>query len=82
MAALAAAFELTSRPDWKENYEVTVYQLGWRLGGKGASSRGDHGRIEEHGFHVWLGSYENAFRLIQRCYHELGRSLDEQLATW
>ncbi len=82
MAALAAAFELTSQPDWKESYEVTVYQLGWRLGGKGASSRGEYGRIEEHGFHVWLGSYENAFRLIQRCYQELGRSLDEQLATW
>ena len=82
MAALAAAFELTSQPDWKEKYEVTVYQLGWRLGGKGASSRGKYGRIEEHGLHVWLGSYENAFRLIQRCYQELGRSLDEQLATW
>jgi uncharacterized protein with NAD-binding domain and iron-sulfur cluster len=82
MAALAAAFELTSQPDWKEKYEVTVYQLGWRLGGKGASSRGQYGRIEEHGLHVWLGSYENAFRLIQRCYQELGRSLEEQLATW
>ena len=57
MAALAAAFELTGQPDWKEKYEVTVYQLGWRLGGKGASSRGKYGRIEEHGLHVWLGSY-------------------------
>jgi len=82
MAALSAAFELTNQPDWKEKYEVTVYQLGWRLGGKGASSRGEYGRIEEHGLHVWLGSYENAFRLIERCYQELGRGLDEQLATW
>jgi len=82
MAALAAAFELTSQPDWKENYEVTVYQLGWRLGGKGASSRGPYGRIEEHGLHVWLGSYENAFHLMQRCYQELARPLGEQLATW
>ena len=82
MAALAAAFELTSQPDWKDKYEVTLYQLGWRLGGKGASSRGEYGRIEEHGFHVWLGSYENAFQLIERCYQELGRSLDDQLATW
>lgn len=82
MAALAAAFELTSQPNWRDKYDVTLYQLGWRLGGKGASSRGLYGRIEEHGFHVWLGSYENAFQLIERCYKELGRSLDEQLATW
>ena len=82
MAALAAAFELTSQPDWKDQYDVTLYQLGWRLGGKGASSRGEYGRIEEHGFHVWLGSYENAFQLIERCYQELGRSLEDQLATW
>lgn len=80
--ALTAAFELTDQPDWKDHYDVTVYQLGWRLGGKGASSRGDFGRIEEHGFHVWLGSYENAFHMIRRCYQELGRPLQDQLATW
>ena len=82
MAAMSAAFELTSQPDWKDHYEITLYQLGWRLGGKGASSRGEYGRIEEHGFHVWLGSYENAFHLLQRCYEELGRSREQQLATW
>ncbi|NJL43283.1 MAG: NAD(P)-binding protein [Pseudanabaena sp. SU_2_4] len=32
MAALTAAFELTSRSDWQEKYEITVYQMGWRLG--------------------------------------------------
>ena len=68
MAGLAAAWRL-SEPGWDEEFEsITVYQRGWRLGGKGASSRGRHGRIEEHGLHVWLGWYENAFRLLRECY--------------
>lgn len=85
MAALTTAFELTdpvSIPDWQERYEVTVYQMGWRLGGKGASGRGSYDRIEEHGLHIWMGWYENAFRVIQRCYAELGRSPEAPLATW
>src|SRR5262245_6307166 len=71
-AAIAAAFELT-RPEHEGRYEVTVYQQGWRLGGKGASGRGPAGRIEEHGLHVWMGWYENAFRLMRECYAELDR---------
>src|SRR5437870_2784399 len=71
MAGLAAAWRLT-RPDGPRT-EVTVYQRGHRLGGKAASSRGVHGRIEEHGLHVWLGYYDNAFRLIRSCYDELDR---------
>ena len=71
MAGLAAAWRL-SDPDG-ERPEVTVYQRGWRLGGKGASSRGPNGRIEEHGLHVWLGFYDNAFRLLRSCYEELDR---------
>lgn len=68
-AALTAAFELT-RPEHEGRYEVTVYQMGWRLGGKGASGRGPAGRIEEHGLHLWMGFYENAFRLMRECYAE------------
>jgi uncharacterized protein with NAD-binding domain and iron-sulfur cluster len=45
--------------------------MGWRLGGKGASGRGPSGRIEEHGLHLWLGFYDNAFRLLRECYEEL-----------
>jgi uncharacterized protein with NAD-binding domain and iron-sulfur cluster len=71
-AALTTAFELT-RPEQRGRYEVTVYQLGWRLGGKGASGRGVSGRIEEHGLHLWLGYYDNAFHLMRECYRELGR---------
>jgi uncharacterized protein with NAD-binding domain and iron-sulfur cluster len=73
IAGLAAAWEL-SRPEQRDSVgSITVYQRGWRLGGKGASSRGVHGRIEEHGLHVWLGYYENAFRLMRECYAELDR---------
>ncbi|MBK8254818.1 MAG: NAD(P)-binding protein [Polyangiaceae bacterium] len=71
-ASLAAAFELT-RPNAPEQFEVTVYQMGHRLGGKGASGRGSSGRIEEHGLHLWLGFYENAFRLMREAYAEAAR---------
>lgn len=71
-AGITAAFEL-SHPKHEGRYEVTVYQLGWRLGGKGASGRGPANRVEEHGLHLWMGFYENAFRLIRDCYKELAR---------
>ncbi len=72
MAGLTAAWAL-SEPACRGDISVTVYQRGWRLGGKGASSRGVHGRIEEHGLHVWLGYYDNAFRLMRQVYSELDR---------
>ena len=73
VSALTAALAL-SRPGWEQRYEsITVYQVGWRLGGKGASGRGPNNRIEEHGLHLWLGFYENAFRVLQGCYAEIGR---------
>jgi uncharacterized protein with NAD-binding domain and iron-sulfur cluster len=85
MAGLAAAWRL-SEPGWREELEsITVFQRGWRLGGKGASSRGPNGRIEEHGLHLWLGYYENAFRLLRECYAELDRPRTDPAApikTW
>lgn len=83
MASLTAAYELT-RPELEGAFEVTLYQQGWRLGGKGASGRNPHRshRIEEHGLHVWMGFYENAFRLIRDCYRELGRPPGSKLADW
>jgi uncharacterized protein with NAD-binding domain and iron-sulfur cluster len=73
MAGLAAAWALSDPVAAGEVESVTVHQRGWRLGGKGASSRGPHGRIEEHGLHVWLGYYHNAFRLLRQVYEELDR---------
>lgn len=82
IGAMTAAFELTD-PALNGQYDVTVYQLGWRLGGKGASGRDmqDHDRIYEHGLHIWLGCYENGFNLMRQCYAELGRAPDAPLAT-
>jgi uncharacterized protein with NAD-binding domain and iron-sulfur cluster len=85
MAGLSAAWRL-SAPGWRERFEaITVYQRGWRLGGKAASSRGANGRIEEHGLHIWLGSYENAFALLRECYAELDRGRTDPatpVQTW
>jgi len=80
-AGLTAAYELT-RPEHRGRYEVTVYQMGWRLGGKGASGRGDSDRIEEHGLHLWMGFYENAFRLMRDCYAALPPDESRRLAKW
>jgi uncharacterized protein with NAD-binding domain and iron-sulfur cluster len=70
----------------KDDYEVVIYQMGWRLGGKGASGRntapGMHNRIEEHGLHIWFGCYDNAFALMRKVYDELGRAPDAPLASW
>ncbi len=73
VAGLSAAWRL-SEPGWQDRFQsITVYERSWRLGGKAASSRGPNGRIEEHGLHVWLGYYENAFRLVREVYEELDR---------
>ena len=82
--SLSSIFEITNDPNWKDKYEsITVYQMGWRLGGKGASGRRPpYGRIEEHGLHVWLGFYNNSFDAIQRAYAELDRPKGTPLATW
>lgn len=82
-AAMATAFELT-RPEHGGKYAVTIHQQGWRLGGKGASGRkAPSQRIEEHGLHLWMGFYENAFRMMRECYAEAARDPSTcSLATW
>ena len=83
VGAITAAFYL-SFEGWRSAFSsITVYQQGWRLGGKGASGRNMamHERIEEHGLHVWFGFYENAFRTMRLCYGELNRPPGAALAT-
>lgn len=76
MGALAAAVALTdpNRPG-ADRLDLTIYQLGWRLGGKGASGRSldpaTHGRIEEHGLHNLFGFYDHTFRLMRGVHDEL-----------
>ena len=66
MGALSAAWALAKTG----NYDITVYQRGWRLGGKGASGRNlaAYGSIEEHGLHVLMGFYDQAFNVMKECY--------------
>lgn len=72
MASLACAWRL-SDPSQAGAYDITVYQMGWRLGGKGASGRNPKAaqRVEEHGLHVWMGFYHQAFTLMREAYAEL-----------
>ncbi len=82
ISALTTAFELSSQPDWQKKYAITVYQMGWRLGGKCATARGPNERIEEHGIHGFLGCYYNALPLMVDCYKALGRKSGEPLASF
>jgi uncharacterized protein with NAD-binding domain and iron-sulfur cluster len=76
--SVTAAVHLSER-GWEKRFSsITLYQQGWRLGGKGASGRGPNQRIEEHGLHIWFGFYENAFRMLRRCHDELDRLAAEE----
>ena len=76
VGAVTAAYAITQLPDWQDRYQITFYQIGWRLGGKGASGRNAARgqRIEEHGLHIWAGFYDNGFRLMRDCYETLNRT--------
>jgi uncharacterized protein with NAD-binding domain and iron-sulfur cluster len=83
VASLTAAVHLTDQPGWDRKYDITLYQYGWRLGGKGASGRrrDAHLRNEEHGLHVWFGFYENAFSTLRGVYDELDLPPDYPIRT-
>ena len=82
MAGLSAAYQLTKTPALRDRHDVTLYQLGWRLGGKAASGRDERGRNLEHGLHVWFGCYENTFQMIQEVYAARDPDVDWALKTW
>lgn len=89
VGSLSTAFALTATPELRDRYQVTVYSLGWRLGGKGATGRrreeGGASRVEEHGLHVWLGFYENSFAMLRQAYDEMrerGLAPDSPFQTW
>ena len=71
-AARATAFELTNTPELRARYEVSLHQIGWRLGGKcsSARNRSARGRNEEHGLHVLGGFYHNVFSQLRPLYEE------------
>lgn len=82
LGALTAAFDLT-RPELEGRFEVTVYQLGWRLGGKGATGRDrkHDDRIQEHGLHMMMGWYDHVFTLMRDCYEEWDPPADYPIRT-
>ena len=85
IGSLSAAFELTDRPGWDDEYEITVYQQGWRLGGKCASGHDMRpefaSRIYEHGLHLFAGFYHHAFKLLTRAYGVIERPEDHPNRT-
>ncbi len=85
LGSLSAIYEMTDYPGWEEYYDITVYQMGWRLGGKTATGRGIHNRIEEKGIHIFQGWYDNAFRMVKDAYKlqdELGLNPNSPLKKW
>ncbi len=82
MASLTTAYHLTRTEALREAHEVTVYQIGWRLGGKGATGRDERMRILEHGLHIWFGYYDNAFRMLRQVFRDWERGADHALGSW
>jgi len=84
LGSLAAVEALTSVPGWQDRHEITLYQIGWRLGGKARSGRNArvHQRSEAFGHQVWWGCYDNSFAMLRRCYKELGRPATAPLSTF
>ena len=83
-ASCTAALALTGQPGWKERYDVTIYQLGWRLGGKARSGRNkDFGnRTEEIILHLIEGNYHNTLNLLRSVYEELKRPEGSPMRTF
>lgn len=61
---LSAAYHLARQQ--RDDLEITVYTMGWRVGGKGAAGRNfEHSqRIEEHGIHLFGNFYPNTFGVM------------------
>jgi uncharacterized protein with NAD-binding domain and iron-sulfur cluster len=81
---ISAAFWLTATPELRAKYDVAVYTPGWRLGGKCATGRNMSigARIEEHGLHILMGCYTNAFRTIRSCFEEWKPRPGGPFQTW
>ena len=83
IGGLSSAFKLTELDPLNEKFEITVYQMGWRLGGKCASSRNpsENYRIEEHGIHLFGGFYYNTFDIMKKAYDQLNRPDSDPLSS-
>lgn len=83
LGALSTAYQLTNKKNWQDEYEITIYQMGWRLGGKGSSGRNLSmgSRVEEHGLHVFFDFYDNVLHMVKTAYEE-GSEPGDCLSSW
>ena len=83
-SALVAAMRLTETKALRDRYDITIYQQGWRVGGKCATGRDldKHMRVYEHGIHGFLGCYFNALTVMQDAFKELNRKKSHPLPTF
>ena len=83
-SALVAAMRLTETKALRDKYDITIYQQGWRVGGKCATGRDldKHMRLYEHGIHGFLGCYFNALTVMEGAFKELGRNKGHTLPSF
>jgi uncharacterized protein with NAD-binding domain and iron-sulfur cluster len=82
-AGLAAAFGLTATPALREAHEVTIYQMGWRAGGKCASGReGAENRVDQNGTHYLFGCYDNTLDMARVAYAELAEAKNKDFGSY
>lgn len=82
-AGLAAAFGLSATPELRDTYEVTVYQMGWRAGGKCSSGReGEENRVDQNGTHYLFGCYDNTLDMARVAYAELAEAKNKDFGTY
>ncbi len=71
-AGLAAAYGLSASEDLRERYDVTIYQVGWRAGGKCSTGRsGEEMALQQNCAHYLFGCYTNTFKMMREVYREL-----------
>ena len=83
-ASCSAALALTGQPGWKERYNITLYQLGWRLGRKARSGRNKNfaQRVEEIAGHDLMITCFNMIRVLRSVCEELDRPEGSPLRTF
>lgn len=78
-AGLATAMALAET----RRFEVHVYQMGWRAGGKCATGREpETQRSVQNGSHYLFGCYHNAFALIRKAHAVLAKSKKDHVGRF
>ena len=71
-SGLTAAFGMSATQELRDQYDITIYQVGWRAGGKcGTGRAGPTNRIQQNGTHYLFGCYDNCFATVKTAFDEL-----------